>query len=116
LRTQEVILGVALLLLSVALFYPVFAFPIIDLAIAMITAGVVVLIHGYGLFNKAPVSLNKETSTADFTPLDRAVLEMISQGRSQEEIVRSTGVSPDIITAKSAALSASGYISGNRLT
>ena len=105
-----------LLLLSVALVYPIFFIPIIDFALAIMLVGVILLVHGYGLFDKAQRSPNLEEPPAELPALDRLVLEMISQNKSQDDIVQATGVSPDIVVAKLAALSTSGYILGNRLT
>lgn len=44
------------------------------------------------------------------------VLQMLSQNKSQDDIAKSTGVSPTILAEKCATLMSTGYVSGNYLT
>jgi uncharacterized membrane protein len=106
-------IGLALLVLSLIFFYSVAILIVVD---AMITVGVVFLVSGLGIFGAEARKPKTSAKTADLSALDRVVLQMISQNNGQEEIAKSTGVSPAILADKSAALTSAGYLSGNHLT
>jgi hypothetical protein len=108
-------IGLALLVLALIFFNN--ATLLILIAIdAMITVGIVFLLSGLGVFGVGARTPKTGSKPLELSALDRVVLQMVSQNNSQEDIAKSTGVSPAIIADKSAALTSAGYISGNRLT
>lgn len=86
---------------------------ILDLALV---AGFVLVLDGIGYFDRTNVRRASAKNMQPLSALDRTILEMISQSKTQDEIARSTGVSPSTITEKSTTLREAGYISSDGLT
>jgi len=115
LQRQEVVIGLALLVLALIFFNSPTLLILMGID-AMVTVGVIFLLSGLGIFGQASGKPKMAARTADLSALERVILQMISQNSSQEEIAKSTGVSPAILADKSAALTTAGYVSGNHLT
>lgn len=106
----EVYTGLALVVLGI-IFTGSLVFGIIFI---MLIVGVLLLFHGFGVLWDTPGKA--KAGSARFGPLDRTILEMVSQGKSQDEIARVSGVSPQLVAEKAGALAAEGYIKDNYLT
>jgi hypothetical protein len=114
----KTIVGILLLVVS-AFFIAILGIGAIILAVLYfaLLSGFILLLDGLGYFGRegtggAPV----KQQPRQLSILDRTVLELISQNKSQDEIVRSTGVSASVVAEKSSALRASGYLSTDGLT
>ena len=111
-RTQ-VIIGAVIIALCIVFFYTVAVLFLLD---ALVAIGIVFLLLGLGVVGGQSGAVTPVAKGGRLSELDLAVIEMISQGKSQEEIAKSTGVSPATLSEKCASLTSAGYISGSFLT
>lgn len=102
-----------IIILSIILFASIAILLLVD---ALVAIGVFLLIFGLGVPEKLGRDGGRDSKRAELTELDVIVLQSLSQNKSQDEIARSTGVSPIVLSEKCAALMAAGYISGTYLT
>jgi hypothetical protein len=115
LNRSEVSIGLVLIVLGVIFFYPVLLIGLVDLFIVMLIVGFVLLVEGLGGLAVLRSGLGRSKQVR-LSELDRVVLQMLSEKKTQEEIAQSTGVSPAILSDKLAGLATAGYVSGNYLT
>jgi len=116
LNRSEVVIGLAIIVLSVIFFYPVLLLPLVDLMIALLIIGFVLLVDGYGGLAALRSAPSPKEKAVPLSGLDLTVLQMMSEGKNQDDIAKATGVSPAILSDKVALLVTSGYVSGSYLT
>ena len=98
----DLYMGVGLIALFVAPF------------IVLVVIGIYGLLDGLGKGSYFRRSSAK--SGAEVGPLGTAVLRMVAQGKSQQEIAAATLVSAALIEAKVEALTRAGFLEGNALS
>jgi len=111
-NTAKTVIGAALIVFIVVIFYKLL---VLSLIVVLLTVGLVILLDGIGYFSSAEATSNPPKARA-LTALDITILGMIAQNKNQDEIAKSTGVSPGTVAEKTATLSAGGYLAGNFLT
>jgi len=118
-------LGVALIILSVITIVSVQLVPgLFSGVLILVNLGVLLVLGAFFLvtglwlrpLNRPEASPEKSKMPFTLTALDMVILRMVSEKKSQEDIEKSTGVSPAILAEKSASLTSNGYLSGAYLT